>query len=202
MGLGSAALVGLSEARTRASESRRLSQDGVDPIEARKAGHARAALEAAKAITFRQAADTFIASHRAGWRNPKHAAQWTSTLKTYAFPVLGSVAVQHVDTALVMKVLDPVWTKKPETANRVRGRIEKVLDWAKARGYREGDNPARWRGHLETQLPRRSKVRAVRHHPALPFADLPEFMAELRVREGLSARALEFTILTAARTAL
>jgi integrase len=200
MGLGSAAVLGLSEARTRANESRRLCQDGIDPIEARKAAHAQAALDAAKAITFKEAATTFIASHRAGWRNPKHAAQWTSTLETYAYPIIGKLSVQQIDTVLVMKVIEPIWAEIPETASRVRGRIEKVLDWAKARGYRQGDNPARWRGHLDTQLPRRSKVRAVRHHPALPFVDIPEFMAELRVREGLSAKALEFTILTAART--
>ena len=110
-----------------------------------------------------------IASHEAAWKNPKHRAQWKATLATYAYPVFGDLSVAAVDNGLVLKVLEPIWTTKPETAGRVRGRIEAVLDWAKARGYREGENPARWRGHLDKLLPNRRKVRAVKNHAALPY---------------------------------
>jgi integrase len=151
-------------------------------------------------MTFKESAAMYVASHRAGWRNPKHAAQWQATLATYAEPVIGGLSVQAIDTALVLKVLEPIWTTKPETAGRVRGRIESILDWAKARGYRAGENPARWRGHLDKLLPGRSKVRRVEHHAALPYAELPGFLVSLREQEGIAARALEFAILTAART--
>jgi integrase len=147
-------------------------------------------------------------SARAGWRNAKHAAQWPSTLATYVYPVFGGLPVAAIDTGLVMKAIEPIWSNKPETASRVRGRIESVLDWARARGHREGDNPARWRGHLDNLLPKPAKAKQAalvqtgrgEHHAALPYADLPAFMAELRARDGLAARALEFAILTAART--
>src|SRR5262249_4124841 len=152
------------------------------------------------AMTFRECADAYIKAHRAGWRNGKHAAQWEATLATYAGPVIGTLPVQVIDTALVLKVLEPIWTAKPETAGRVRGRIESILDWAKVRGFRAGENPARWRGHLDKLLPARSKVRRVEHHAALPYAELPGFLAGLREQEGIAARALEFTILAAART--
>jgi integrase len=142
----------------------------------------------------------YIAGYRAGWRNPKHASQWQATLATYAEPVIGGLSVQAVDTALVLKVLEPIWTVKPETAGRVRGRIESILDWAKVRGYRTGENPARWRGHLDKLLPARSKVRRVEHHAALPYAELPGFLVSLRQQAGIAARALEFAICTAART--
>jgi integrase len=200
MGLGPFPDISLSEARASALECRRLRREGIDPIEAQKARKAAAKLDAAKALTFRQCADAYISSHKAGWRNAKHRAQWPSTLEAYAYPEFGNLPVQQVNTGLVMQVLEPIWTSKPETASRVRGRIEAVLDWAAARGYRQGDNSARWRGHLENLLPKRAKVRKVRHHPALPYADLPAFMADLRSREGVAAKALEFTILTAART--
>ena len=200
MGLGSLSAVSLADARTRAAACRALRQDGVDPIEARKADRAQAALDDAKAITFKEAAQRYIAAHRAGWKNPKHAPLWENTLVAYAEPVIGKISVQAVDTGLVLKVLEPIWRTKPETAGRVRGRIEVILDWAKSRGLRQGENPARWRGHLQYQLPARSKVRRVKHHPALPYAELPGFMAKLREQEGVGARALEFTILTAART--
>jgi integrase len=157
-------------------------------------------LDAAKAVNFKECAARYIASHRAGWRNPKHAAQWEATLATYAEPVIGGLSVQAVDTALVLKVLEPIWTVKPETAGRVRGRIESILDWAKVRGYRAGENPARWRGHLDKLLLPHSKVRRVEHHAALPYAELPGFLVSLREQEGIAARALEFAILTAART--
>jgi integrase len=200
MGLGATHTTGLAEAREKARDCRRMRLDGIDPIAARKAAHAQTRLDAAKAMTFQECAERYIASHKAGWRNPKHAAQWSSTLKTYAYPVLGSLPAQAVDVGLVMKALEPIWTSKPETAGRVRGRIESVIDWATARGYRQGENPARWRGHLENLLPKKSKVRRVEHHAALPYAGLAEFMVELRQREGIAARALEFAILTAART--
>jgi integrase len=200
MGLGPFSLYGLSEARAKALEARRLRHEGIDPIESRRAARAEARLDAAKAVTFKQCAENYIKSHRAGWRNVKHAAQWEATLVTYAGPTLGGLPVQAIDTALVLKVLEPIWTAKPETAGRVRGRIESILDWAKARAYREGENPARWRGHLDKLLPAQSKVRKVQHHAALPYGELPGFLAALREQEGIAACALEFAILTAART--
>lgn len=200
MGLGPVSLFGLQEARAKALDARRLRYEGVDPIEARKATRQQARLDAAKAITFKECAASYIAAHKAGWHNPKHAAQWEATLKTYAEPVMGALPVQAIDTALVTKVLEPIWSTKPETATRVRGRIEAVLDWAKARGFRVGENPARWRGHLDNLLPARRKVRRVEHHAALPYAEIGRFISALRQEEGTAARALEFAILGAART--
>jgi integrase len=200
MGVGPLHTIGLAEARNRAAAFRLQRHDGVDPIEKRRAERLEARLDAAKAVTFKECAARYIASHRAGWRNPKHAAQWQATLATYAEPVMGGLSVQAIDTALVLKVLEPIWTAKPETAGRVRGRMESILDWAKVRGYRAGENPARWRGHLDKQLPARSKVRRVEHHAALPYAELPGFLVSLREQEGIAARALELAILTAART--
>jgi integrase len=200
MGLGPLSLYGLADARTRALDARRKRHDGIDPIDARRAERARQRLDAAKAITFKQCAETYIASHSAGWRNEKHKYQWPATLNAYAYPVIGALPVQAVDTALVLKVLEPIWTTKSETASRVRQRIETILDFAKVRGYREGENPARWRGHLDKLLPARSRVREVEHLAALPYAELPAFLANLRTREAIAARALEFLILTAART--
>jgi len=200
MGLGATHTIGLAEARERARECRRLRLDGIDPIEARKIARAQARLDAAKAVTFKDCAERYIASHGAGWRSRTHAAQWPSTFRRYIYPVFGSLPVQGVDVGLVLKVLEPIWTAKPETASRVRGRIESVLDWATARGYRQGENPARWRGHLQNLLPTKSKVRRVKHHAALPYAEIGDFIAQLKQQEGVAARALEFTILTAART--
>jgi integrase len=200
MGMGPLHTVGLAEARSRATGFRLQRHDGVDPIDARRAERLETRLKAAKALTFKECAARYIASHRAGWRNPKHAAQWEATLATYAGPVMGGLSVQAIDTALVLKVLEPIWSTKPETAGRVRGRMESILDWAKVRGYRAGENPARWRGHLDKLLPARSKVRRVEHHAALPYAELPDFLVSLREQEGTAARALEFAILTAART--
>jgi integrase len=200
MGLGSLSLFGLQEARTKALDARRLRHEGVDPIEARRAERARKRLEEAKAITFKQCAEAYVTAHRAGWRNGKHAAQWGATLRAYAYPHIGPLPVQSVDTDLVLRVLEPIWTKKPDTAKRVRGRIECILDSAKARGYRDGENPARWRGHLEELLPDLSKRHQVEHHAALPYTELPDFIARLRKQEGNAARALEFAILTAGRT--
>jgi integrase len=200
MGLGPLSLYGLAEARARASDARRKRHEGIDPIEARRAERARQRLDAAKAITFKQCGEDYIASHRAGWRNEKHKYQWPATLAAYAYPIVGALPVQAVDTALVLKVLEPIWTVKPETASRVRGRLESILDFAKVREYRDGENPARWRGHLDKLLPARCKVRQVEHHAALPYAELPAFLASLRMREAIAARGLEFLILTAART--
>jgi integrase len=200
MGLGPLIDVSLADARKQASACRRLLLDGIDPIDARKAHRTVAQLEAAKAMTFRQCAEGYIAAHKPGWRNTKHADQWTNTLATYAYPIFGRLPVQQIDVALVMKVLEPIWTAKTETASRVRGRVEAVLDWATTRGHRRGENPARWKGHLENLLPRRSKVQKVKHHPALAYQEIGAFMATLRAQEGIAARALEFTILTAART--
>jgi integrase len=200
MGLGPLALYGLADARAKALDARRLRHAGIDPIEARRAERAARALSEAKGITFKECAESYIAAHRAGWRNEKHKYQWAATLNAYAYPVIGALPVQAIDTALVLKVLEPIWTTKPETASRVRGRLENILDWAKVRGYREGENPARWRGHLDKLLPASGKVRKVEHHAALPYAELPAFMTALQSQEGTSARALEFAILTAART--
>jgi integrase len=200
MGLGSLSALSLADARIKTAECRALCQQGLDPIEVRKAREAQAALEAAKAITFKQAAEQYIEAKRAEWKNAKHASQWANTLNAYAYPFIGALPVQDIDTALVQKVIEPIWSAKTETANRVRGRIERILDWAARRGLRTGANPARWRGHLEFDLAKRSKVQPVQHHAALPFIELPDFMAELRAQVGIAARALEFTILTAART--
>jgi integrase len=200
MGLGPIRDVSLAEARDAAREARRLRRAGIDPIDAKRERKAAAQLDAARTISFSQCAAAYIENHRASWSNPKHAAQWEATLRTYAYPVFGHLPVTAVDTALVVKVLDPIWSAKPETASRLRGRIEAVLDFATVRGHRVGENPARWKGHLKEALPAIGKVRKVRHHAALPYGEIGAFMAELRQREGGAAAALEFAILTAART--
>jgi integrase len=200
MGLGSLHTISLAEARNEAARCRKLLREKIDPIEARNGSRGQAALEAAKAITFEQCAQAYVQAHRLGWKNAKHVQQWQNTLSTYAYPVFGSLPVAGVDTALVMRCLEPIWKHKAETASRVRGRIESVLDWATVRGYRAGENPARWRGHLAKLLPIRAKVQRVEHHAALPYAEMPGFVAELRRQTGVAARALEFTILTATRT--
>jgi integrase len=206
MGLGSARLVSLADARTAAqahAKSMLAFRHGVadlDPIAARREQRAVQQIEAMKGLTFRACAESYIAAHKAGWRNEKHRQQWTSTLATYVYPTIGNLSVAAIDVGLVLKMLEPIWTEKPETASRVRGRIESILDWATARGYRAGENPARWRGHLDHLLPNKAKVRRVEHRAALPYVDIGVFMAELRSLEGIGARALEFAILTAART--
>jgi integrase len=199
MGLGSTNAVSLSDARLQAADCRRQRQEGIDPIEARKALRERAVLDAAKSITFKEAAAKYIAVRRVKekWRSAKHAAQWESSLAIHAYPIIGNISVQAINTVLVEKVLEPVWRDTPETASRVRSRIELILNWAKAHNLRQGENPARWRGHLgEMDFPSPSKDK---HHAALPYDDLPGFMAALREQEGAAARALEFLILTAAR---
>ena len=199
MGLGPVHTITLAEARERATQARKLRLDGVDPIERRRSERAAQRVAGAMAMSFRQCGDAFIASHGTGW-GALHRRQWTNSLAQHVYPVIGDVRVQDIDTALVMKVVEPLWRSIPETAYRIRGRIEAVLDWAKVLRYRTGENPARWRGHLDKLLPARSKVRKVEHHAALPYAELPRFMAALREQEGIAARALEFIILTAART--
>jgi integrase len=200
LGLGSAYTIDLKRAREDARRARELLHDGVDPIEHRKTKQAQRRLADAKTITFDQCAEAYIAGHEAGWRNPVHRQQWRNTLKDYASPVIGNLPVAAIDTGLVLKVLEPIWCDRTETASRLRGRIESVLDWAKVRGYREGENPARWRGHLDQTLPRRSKVRPVQRLAALPYGEINALVTLLRSLEGIAARALEFTILTAART--
>jgi integrase len=177
-----------------------LVRDGVDPLDQRRAARTAQRVDAARAdaatMTFLQCADAYIEAHRAGWKNAKHEAPWPATLKSYAYPVMGTLPVATVDTALVLKVLQPIWATKTETAGRGRARIEAVLDWAKVAGYRDGDNPAVWKGNLAAVLPKRRKVRKVRHHAALPYAEIGEFMTALRGHEGVPARVLEFAILT------
>jgi len=187
-------------ARELAAHWRKVRAEGKDPIGVRESERAEERLEAARAMTFRQCAEAYITSHRDGWKNSKHAKQWGATLEVYAYPLIGDLPVSNVDVGLVTQILDPIWKVKTETASRVRGRIESILDWAKTRGYREGENPARWRGHLENVFPLRSAVRTVKHFPALPYRDLPAFMTALAKRDGIGPDALKFTILTAART--
>jgi integrase len=200
MGLGSFSDVSLAEARDLAMDARRAVRQGGNPIETKRARRLGSKLEAAQAMTFEACAAAYIAAHKAGWRNPKHAAQWPSTLRAYVYPIFGGLPAAAIDIGLVMKAIEPIWNEKPETASRVRGRIESILDWATARGYRQGENPARWRGHLENLLPKKTKVRRVEHHAALAYVEIAGFMTELRSQEGVAARALEFAILTAART--
>lgn len=195
MGLGSLSGVTLADARRKAAEARSWRAEGLDPIQARDASRT-----AKSDMTFKQCAVAFLASHKAGW-SEKNYEQWEQTLKSYVYPDFGDSPVREVDTNTVLKALEAIWTKYPVTASRVRGRVESVLDWAKVKGYRAGENPARWRGHLDQLLPNTSKVHKIEHHIALPYKDVPAFMAALRKREKSStASALEFCILTAMRT--
>jgi integrase len=212
MGLGSLDDVPLAKARELARACRLLCKEGIDPIEERRARRAAQRVDHAHAITFRECAIAYLAAHRPGWKSARHAAQWLTTLETYAFPVLGSLPVVEIDVALVMRVLEQperpenknnpgnFWKDKPESASRVRGRIEAVLDWAAARKYRQGDNPARWKGQLEFLLAKTSKLAPVKHYAAVAYVDIPAFIGELRQQSGVAARALEFTVLTAARS--
>ena len=200
MGLGPLNAISLAEARKRAAECRRMRHDGIDPIEARGAQRDQKRLEGARSMTFDVCAEAYIDAHKASWKNGKHAEQWRSSLRNYASPVFGSSPVQAIDLALVMKALEPIWQTKSETASRLRGRIKSVLDWATVRGYRKGENPARWRSHLDKLLPTRAKIQKIKHYPALPYDEIGAFMEALRGQEGVAARALEFLVLTAART--
>jgi integrase len=200
MGLGPLSLVSLAEARALAVEARKQLHAGTDPLAHRQAERQQAAIAAAKSITFNAATAAYLEAHRDEWRNARHAKQWASSLEAYAAPVIGNLPVQAIDTSLVLRVLQPIWATRTETASRLRGRIESVLSWSTVHGYRTGDNPARWKDHLDHLLPSRSKVREVQHLAALPFSELPAFMLELRQVDTIPARALEFLILTATRT--
>lgn len=200
MGLGDYPGVTLAAARDAAREARAQLAKGIDPIEHRRAAHSAMAAAAVQAKTFDQCAEAFISAHAAGWKNAKHAQQVKNTLDQYASPIMGKLLVRDVELAHVLQVLEPIWPKKTETASRIRGRIESVLDWATTRGFREGPNPARWRGHLDKLLPAPNKVAKVEHHAALPIDDVAAFMAQLRASGGMGALALEFAILTAARS--
>lgn len=208
LGLGPTHLVSLAEARDKARDLGRSRLAGIDPAAEKKRKAIERRVETAKAMSFKECAEAYVRAHEAGWRSAKHGRQWWTTLETYALPVFGDLPVAAVDVGLVMKALEPLWREKPETGSRVRGRIEAVLDWATARKYRQGENPARWKGHLESLLPAVSKAkRAVRqakghaeHFAALPYAETAAFMVELRQQESTYARALEFAILCAARS--
>jgi integrase len=200
LGLGPTHTVGLKEARERAKAARLKLLDGLDPIDEKRAAKASRALEAAKALTFEQAARQYYDGHSAKWKSGRHSSQFLNSLKNYAFPIIGKLAVSIIDTGLILKVLEPHWHRAPETLSRVRARIENVLDWATVRGYRTGDNPARWRGHLKEVLPARNRIRKTQHFRALPHAELPQFMTALRAQDGVAAKALEFLILTATRS--
>lgn len=205
MGLGPLSTIGLSEAREKAREHRAKRLDNIDPIEERRAARA---VPAVKSMSFDEASRTYIAANEKNWKNEKHRSQWWQTIKAYASPVIGNVPVRDIDTNHLTKVLEPIWAEKPETASRLRGRIEVILSWAKVLGLREGENPARWRGHLDQVFAKLSVARKAKrartgrgeHQPALPYGELPGFLEALLAREGIAARALEFTILTAART--
>lgn len=200
MGLGPLHTVSLGQARDKAKECRALLLEGTDPLDARNAVKLDAALERARTVTFDHCAEQYIAAHRGSWKNAKHAAQWESTIATYASPIIGTLPVAAVDTALVVKVLQPIWQDKTETATRLRSRIENILDWATVSKYRTGENPARWRGHLDNLLADPNKVAKVAHHAALPWQNIGTFMVDLRQRAGSAARAVEFAILTAGRS--
>lgn len=200
MGLGPLHTVGLADARVRAKDCRLLLLDGKDPIDERRSVQKAQTLALAKCITFDECAEKYIAVKRTDWKNAKHASQWENTLATYASPVIGSFSVVDIDTDLVVKVLSPIWITKTETASRLRGRIESILDWATVSKFRQGDNPARWNGHLEVLLADPNKVAPVVHHPSLAWQEISEFMLALQGRDGIAARAVEFAILTAARS--
>lgn len=200
MGLGGYPDVSLGHAREAAREARAKAAAGVDPIQHGRTARSALAASVSAAWTFRECADEFIRAKSPEWRNLKHGAQWKTTLDTYANPVIGNLQVRDVALPHILQILEPIWSTKTETATRVRSRIENVLEWAATRGYRDGLNPARWRGHLSTLLPNPTKIAKVEHHPALPVDQVPAFMKRLRKRDGIAARALEFAILTAARS--
>lgn len=200
IGLGGFPSVTLADAREAARTARALIKEGIDPVDESKAKRSALVAAQAAAITFGEAAAKFIEAHESGWKSAKHASQWTATLETYAFPTIGKIRVSDIETAHVITILEKIWTTKTETASRLRGRIESVLDWATVRGYRKGENPARWKGHLDMLLPARAKVQKVEHHAALDYREAGSFMAELAKVEGMGARALEFAILTVARS--
>jgi integrase len=217
MGLGPIRKVSFEDAKKLSRKIRVLLDEGIDPLSERdrieqakadervriervKAEEQTKAAEQARRMTFRQCAIAFIESHRSGWKSDKHAAQWTSTLEAYAYPILGDKVVADIDVSMVKKVIEPIWLTKNETASRVRSRLEKVLGWATVHGYRSGENPARWSGYLSEIFPKRSAVREVEHHPALPYAELPAFMKLLEQSNGIGSLVMRYLILTATRT--
>jgi len=200
LGLGSAAVVPLKRARELALEHRRLIAEGTDPLAHKRARRAAAMADAAGLVTFKEFAEDYIRSHQGAWRSPQHLRQWHSSLRAIAYPVFGDMPVCDITTALILKALKGVWHTTPETARRTRGRIEQILNAAKAAGLRSGENPAAWRGHLETLLPVPRKLQKIQHFAALPYQEVPAFMHALRLRRGIGAHALHFLILTAART--
>ncbi len=195
MGLGSIHVVSLAEARLAASEARKQLHHEIDPLQAKKTRKAKSIMP-----TFKEGAARYIDIHRPTWKNPKHGNQWANTLRDYAEPIIGSLGIDEVHRDHIIRILKPIWLEKAETASRVRGRIEKILDWAAVEGYRTGDNPARWKGNLEHSLPKRVATQKVVHHSALPYAQVPAFYKKLSEEDGMAAKALQFLILTAART--
>jgi integrase len=200
IGLGSIDTTTLAEAREQAQDYRKLLASGINPLIEKRRKEQERLLANTLAITFQQCSTSYIDINQHGWKNAKHASQWKNTLTQYCYPIIGHLSVADIDTALVTKCLEPIWITKNETASRLRGRIEQVLSWATVRGYRSGDNPARWRGHLDQILPKPSKVQNAKHHPALPYIEVASFMQQLRQQDGIAAKCLEFTILCAART--
>jgi integrase len=206
IGLGSVDDMTLMEARNGkkgidgADQLNALLKAGIDPLFEKKRLANEDKAQRAQAMTFQQCADAYINAHRAGWKNPKHIQQWQNTLTQYAYPFFGDLDVKLIDTGLITKCLEPIWLTKNETAGRVRGRIESILDWATVRKYREGVNPARWRGHLDKLLAKQSKVQKTEHHKALPYLEINAFISQLHKQDGIAAKCMEFTILTAART--
>lgn len=200
MGLGGYPSITLSQAKERARQARLKIAQGIDPILEAKSARSRLIAEQSQAVTFKEAAASYIQSHRDGWRNAKHAQQWENTISLYATPKIGSTLVRDLNLSQIMGVLDPIWRIKTETATRLRGRLECIIDWAIVRGYRTGPNPAKWKGCLDKLLPTPNKVAKTAHHKALPYQDAPTFMAALRSHPGIGTRALEFAILTATRS--
>ena len=200
IGLGSYPGVTLAMAREEARTARKKIKDGIDPVTERQANRSKLIAAQVALMPFSEAAEKYITAHEAKWKSPKSAPQWQSSLAMYAFPTIGKISVADIETAHVMRVLEAIWTSKTETASRVRGRIENILDWATVQKLRSGENPARWKGHLEHLLAQRSEVQKVEHHAALPYRDLGAFMVALRQVEGMGAKALEFAILTACRS--
>jgi integrase len=199
MGLGPYPAIGLAEARELAAKARALAKSGTDPITARSEAEAERRLSSSRAITFKTGMELFLKTNKAGWRNDKHKAQWSSSLERYAIPTIGKLSIATVGITEITRILEPIWADKVETASRLRGRLERILDWARVRGYRTGDNPARWRGNLDKILPARRKVSKVRHHAAVPIDELPAVYQRLECSRGVASLALRFIILTAAR---
>jgi len=200
MGIGSLHDLSLENARIKANELRGQVHQGIDPIEHKRQLESTNNKAKLKITTFQQCVNSYLDAHEDAWRNAKHRAQWRSTLETYACPLIGNLNITQVDTGLVLRILEPIWKTKTETATRLRGRIESILDWAAVRDFRSGDNPARWKGHLDKLLPKPSKVANSKHFAALPYKEISQFIQQLHIQQGIGAAALKFTILTAARS--